>query len=128
MATALIVAVAVGFGVMGLVGLARPERILGYFGMGPLTSGMRNEVRAVYGGFGLSVAGLLIAALEIPSLREGILISLAVAVGGMALGRCVSLALERPEGRWPVVFLGMEVIMAIALVEASLLLQATGAA
>ena len=62
----------------------------------------RNEVRAVYGGFGLVISGLLLmAAVDgTPSHRNGAL-TVGMALLGMALGRIVSGIVDRGISRWP---------------------------
>lgn len=100
--------VAAAFAAMGLLALARPERIVAYFGTRELSRDGRNEVRAVYGGFGLATAGLLCAAQVHAALRPGALLAVAVALLGMAGGRIVSALLDGSPGRWPWVFLGVE--------------------
>jgi hypothetical protein len=47
---------------MGSVALVKPALIWKPFGVAPTTPAARNEVRAVYGGFGLAVAALLFTA------------------------------------------------------------------
>lgn len=95
----LVLAAAAFFAAMGLYALARPAAVLDRFGVTVATPDGRNEVRAVYGGFGLAVAAMLVyaavvggrSALWIPSV-------VAIALAGMALGRLISLALERERG------------------------------
>ena len=106
------------FAVMGLYALAVPRQ-----GRGPVRRSIvqtldgRNEVRAVYGGFGLAVAGMLVyaaftdgrGALWIPSV-------IALSLLGMAAGRLISMALDRTRGSRTVWgFLAVEVIMAVML-------------
>jgi len=93
--TTLVLPATILFGVMGVVALVRPERILALFGTPSLTLAGRNEVRAVYGGFGVVCAGLLLWALARPGERGPVFLSLGVALWGMALGRLVSLAVDR---------------------------------
>lgn len=106
--------VALAFLGMGLVALAQPRRIGHYFGTRFDTADGRNEVRAVYGGFGLAMAAALVAAERIPALREGVLVTVALALAGMALGRVLGALVERP-GRWPLIFGLLEVAGATAL-------------
>ena len=40
---------------MGVMALLRPAQVLAYFGLHNLTPDLRNEVRAVYGGFGVAL-------------------------------------------------------------------------
>lgn len=61
----------------------------------------RAEIRAVYGGFGLAIAGMLALAAAGHPAREGILITVAAALGGMAFGRLVSGAVDRPKALYP---------------------------
>jgi len=113
--------VAALFAVMGAAALASPARILEPFGVSPDTPDMRSEVRAVYGGFGLAVAALLgVAAAGGGDAREGVLVAVGVALGGMAFGRLVSRAVERPSGFYPVwLFFWVEVVGAAALIAAA---------
>jgi hypothetical protein len=102
-ADALTLIVAAGFAAMGLLALARPADVLAQFGVSVETPEGRNEVRAVYGGFGLAVAALLtVAALGNPTTGEGIVVAVAIALVGMAAGRLFAAALDRPSGIHPV--------------------------
>lgn len=100
----LIVIVALFFAGMGVFGLVAPTALVRPFGIEPRTAEGRAEVRAVYGGFGVAVAGLLLAALALPDLRRGLVLAVAVALLGMAFGRAVSRFVERPGGFYPVWF------------------------
>ena len=110
-----VVVVAAFFAGMGLLGLARPDDVVGRFGT--LLPGVdaRNEVRAVYGGFGVAVAALLGTALAASdSFRDGVLAAVAVALVGMAFGRLVGFVVERPTS-WSsptVLFLAVELGLA----------------
>lgn len=113
----LVIVVAVLFAGMGLAALVSPASIWAPFGVEPSTPAARSEVRAVYGGFGLAIAALLIAADRAgDDFREGALVTVAVALGGMALGRLVSLAVE-PAGirGYPGLFLLIELALGGAL-------------
>ena len=92
--------VAVFFAGMGLVALARPERITATFGSPSLTADGRNEVRAVYGGFGLAVAAMLALGSSTP-LGDGIYVAVGIALLGMACGRLAAALVERPAGFYP---------------------------
>ena len=121
MATVLVVIVAFFFLAMGIVGIVRPLGIIKYFGMTVVTPDMRNEVRAVYGGFGVAVAALLAAALTLDNIREGVLVTIAVAMAGMAAGRILSFAIERTEGLYPALFCAIEIALAAMLLTAAYL-------
>ena len=62
----------------------------------------RSEVRAVYGGFGLAIAGILgYAAVAGGDLRAGILIAVGAALAGMAFGRIVSAVVDERTAFYP---------------------------
>lgn len=91
MTIAVIAVVGVFFAGMGLYALAAPAAILRPFGFRIETAATRAEVRAVYGGFGLAIAGVLGYAAATPgAVRTGILLAVGVALAGMAFGRIVS--------------------------------------
>ena len=121
MALVLISLVAAFFFVMGVVALRRPGGIVAYFGTTSLTRDGRNEVRAVYGGFGVAVAMLLLATLWFPGLRTGVLVAVAVTLGGMAAGRLLSALLDGSPGFFPLLFCGVELALASALAGALVL-------
>ena len=123
MSDAAILLVAALFAGMGLLALVRPKQVLAQFGVAVETADGRNEVRAVYGGFGLAAAALLaVAAIGDPGTAEGIVVAFAFALFGMAGGRLVSAAGERPGGLFPVWF-----YLAIEIVGGALLLAAVWA-
>lgn len=99
MATAVSAFAAVFFLGMGLYALAAPARMIQVFGITLPTRDSRSEVRAVYGGFGVAIAGVLTFAAFQPSpVRTGIMITVGLALAGMALGRLVSAVID---GRTP---------------------------
>ena len=62
----------------------------------------RSEVRAVYGGFGLAIAGVLVFAIvDQGDIRTGILITVGVALAGMAFGRIVSAVVDTRTAFYP---------------------------
>lgn len=119
MTLALVYLVAAFFAGMGLVALLQPERVLAFFGTRSLTRDGRNEVRAVYGGFGLAIAILLLGTLSfLSSLRDGILFTVAVALLGMAAGRLISAAIDGNPGRYVWIFFAVELVLAAMLLRA----------
>lgn len=108
----------VAFAVMGAAAIVRPAMVPAQFGAGAETAEIRTEVRAVYGGFGLAMAALLIgAAATSSSYRDGVALTVGIALAGMAVGRAVGAVLERPQGVYPTVaFLLGEAVAAAALV------------
>lgn len=117
----LVAVVAIFFAGMGAAALVRPAIIWAPFGVAPTTPAARNEVRAVYGGFGIALAILLVVADASPDgFRDGVLVATAVALAGMAAGRIVGFAVEpRGVGRFTVLFGVIEVVLALALVGAA---------
>ena len=101
MTTTVIVIAAVFFTGMGIFALARPAALIRPFGITLPNPESRAEVRAVYGGFGLAIAGMLALALTGHPARDGILLTVAAALGGMAFGRLVSVVIDRPKAFYP---------------------------
>ena len=83
------------FAVMGVGALVVPDRVTEQFGIPPLSIAGRNEVRAVYGGFGIAMAAMLIVASTSTDLRLGVCLTIGVALIGMAVGRLVSAVIDR---------------------------------
>jgi hypothetical protein len=118
--TLVIILAAVFFLGMGLFALARPAALIRPFGITLPIPESRAEVRAVYGGFGLAIAGMLALAATHEALREGILLTVAAALGGMAFGRLVSVVVDRPKAFYPNWFYFIvEVVAAAALLWAA---------
>lgn len=110
--------VAVAFLLMALVAFASPATVVAYFGVPELSVDGRNEVRAVYGGFGLAVAGLVAVAPYWPRFGPGILLTIALSLFGMALGRAISRAVDGGAGFYPWLFFCIEVAGGAALIGA----------
>lgn len=100
---------------MGVVALLQPTRVTRCFSVPTPPADVRNEVRAVYGGFGVAMAALLIAATLVDTIESGVLLSVAVALLGMALGRLISLVIDTSVGKYPYLFLGLECLIGGAL-------------
>jgi hypothetical protein len=118
METLLIGTVAVFFLLMGIAALGQPAMVLALFGTDVRHRDTKNEIRAVYGGFGVAVAGLLAYGLVDPVLRPGLVAAIAVAVLGMAAGRLWSVVVDRGAGFYPRLFFAVEVAIAAALLAA----------
>lgn len=112
MTAAGIIAAALFYALIGLAALLRPERLLEGFGILAESPDSRNEIRAVYGGFPLAVAGLLAFCVTGTPFANGILLALALASAGMAAGRFVSAVIDRQLGRYPAIFTALELIVA----------------
>jgi hypothetical protein len=99
---AVAVVVAVFFLVMGVYALTAPRALIRPFGVTLESATSRSEVRAVYGGFGLAIAAVLgYAAVRGGELQKGVLITVGVALAGMALGRVVSAILDERTPFYP---------------------------
>ena len=100
-------AVAIVFFAMGVLALVQPRAIGRFFQVRYDSVDGRNEVRAVYGGFSVAIAVVLLLSLFEPALRRGVLVCVASALAGMAGGRVIGALVERP-GFWPWLFCGFE--------------------
>jgi len=121
-AIGLTIAVAVFFLGMGLYAVAAPASLIRPFGITLSRPESRAEVRAVYGGFGLAIAGVLGYAALHPSASDAILITVAVALAGMAVGRLISAVVDERTAFYPNWFYFLvEVVLAAALVFAAVL-------
>ncbi len=95
MVVAVIGVIAVFFVGMGVYALAAPAALIRPFGVTPETPTSRSEIRAVYGGFGLAIAAVLVyAAWRGGDVGKGILITVGAALAGMAFGRIVSAVVD----------------------------------
>jgi uncharacterized protein DUF4345 len=111
-----IIVVAVFFADMGIYGLAAPAALVRPFGIQISGPNARSEVRAVYGGFGLAVAGMLVVALLDDGIRRGAVIAIAVALAGMAAGRLIGRVFDRPAAFYPIWFyFWVELVLAAIL-------------
>lgn len=112
METMLVGAASLFYLTLGTAALMRPETLLSGFGIEVQGKDSRNEIRAVYGGFPLAVAGLLGFSLLHARLADGILLALAIATLGMAVGRMISALIDRGIGRFPTIFMVVELLVA----------------
>jgi len=110
--------VAAFFLAMGVYALVVPRRVLSLFGVDVATVEGRNEVRAVYGGFGVAMCVVLVVALRAPALRDGVLVCAAVALLGMAGGRVVAALVDGRPGLFPWLFCAVEIVLALVLLAA----------
>lgn len=100
---------------LGMRALLRPKDLLAGFDIVATENGSRNEIRAVYGGFPFAASGLLMFSM-IPSLySDGILLAVSVSTLGMAVGRVISAAIDRHLGRFPAIFIGVELVVAACI-------------
>jgi len=82
--------------------LAAPAALVRPFGIALAESASRSEVRAVYGGFRLAIAAVLgYAAIADGEVRQGVLITVAAASAGMALGRLAAAVLGDRTAFYP---------------------------
>ncbi|CCH30251.1 DUF4345 domain-containing protein [Actinosynnema sp. NPDC047251] len=105
MSTVAVIVVAVFFLAMGLYALVAPAALIRPFRLVADSPESRSEIRAVYGGFGVAVAGALaVAEFHGGDLRRGVTLTVALALTGMAVGRVVSRLVDRPTAFHPVWF------------------------
>jgi hypothetical protein len=104
------------YAAIGVAALLRPQMLLAHFDLPAETRNARNEIRAVYGGLTLAMAGLLIFALVADSaFRPGILAALATVSLGMPAGRLISALVDGGIGRVPALFAALELLGAAAI-------------
>jgi hypothetical protein len=103
------------FALMGVAALAAPAKFVSYLGSQIVRDEGRNEVRAVYGGFGLAIAGSLVWAASRPDVREGYFLCLIAACLGMAGGRVFSLIVDRSLSPTMAVAMAVEATLAVLL-------------
>ena len=117
MAVAVIGVIAVFFLGMGVYAIAAPAALVRPFGITLGESASRSEVRAVYGGFGLAIAGVLVyAAVADGDVRTGILITVGAALAGMAFGRLAAAVLGDRTAFYPNWFYFLvELVAAVAI-------------
>ena len=116
METIAIVVVGVFFLAMGGYALVAPAALARPFRMRIDTPESRSEIRAVYGGFGIAVAGVLgAAAADVGGIRTGVVIAVGVALAGMALGRLVSRMIDSGTAFYPIWFYFCVEVAAAAL-------------
>jgi len=108
--TLILAALALAFALMGIGALVSPAVVTRQFGIATLTPDGRSEVRAVYGGFGLAIAAVLVYAIVEPDLRIGIALTVAIALFGMAAGRLISAALDRSLSKVAALYLVIELV------------------
>lgn len=110
--------VALFFLFMGLQAILLPESLGNIVGFSLDVDRGPNEMRAVYGGFGLAMAGMAWWAVFQTPVAEPYLIALAIALFGMAGGRIISLIIEREIPLFGVIAASGEAIMAVMLLTA----------
>jgi hypothetical protein len=103
--TTIIVLAGVFFLGMGVYALVAPAALARPFRIVVDAPESRSEIRAVYGGFGLSIAAVLaVAAFDAGGIRTGAIITVAAASAGMALGRLLSRLADEATAFYPVWF------------------------
>ncbi|MBB5911707.1 apolipoprotein N-acyltransferase [Nocardia transvalensis] len=117
MRVVVLVAAGIFFAGMGIYALAAPAALVRPFRLTPDAAESRSEVRAVYGGFGLAVAGVLWwAASGTDDLRSGAALTVGVALAGMAAGRVISRVLDAGTAFYPIWFYCLVEVVGAALV------------
>eukprot|EP01084_Bolivina_argentea_P121651 215578_1 len=108
---------AILFGAMGLVGILQPQfmsDIVGYNSILPNEG--RNEIRAVYGGFGLFTCGVLFFTNN-TNLEIGAKFTVAMALAGMATGRAISFIIDKEIKTTSLIYLCSEYTLAALILQ-----------
>ena len=79
---------ALAFLLMGVVALVSPHSITRWVAITTLPVPARNEVRAVYGGYGVAMAVLLVVCRDQPQWRDGVVVTLSMALLAWRLAGC----------------------------------------
>jgi hypothetical protein len=123
-AIAVIGVIGVLFAGMGVYALAAPAALIRPFGTTLGGAASRSEIRAVYGGFGLAIAGVLAYAVIVAGeVRAGIVITVGAALAGMAFGRIVSAVIDSRTAFYPNWFYCLAEIIAAAALFAAVLVR-----
>lgn len=111
---------ALAFAGPGLGFLLAPDRLTAWLDLAPGSVTARSEVRAMMGGLELAVAVCLaVCAFGTARLRDGLRLQIAT-VGGLAVGRLVSLGADGTPGPVAWVLLAAEVVLlALGIVAAA---------
>jgi hypothetical protein len=104
---------AICYSAIGAAGLLAPERIPAAFGGEAATPDARTEVRAVYGGIPVAIAGLVMTRPRQSAVPAAVLSA------GMAAGRLTGMRLEKQSSPVTRFFLGVEIALALALLAGS---------
>ena len=101
------------FGTMGIVALLNPQYIADIAGYtkGILGVDGKNEIRAVYGGFGIFIATLLYFSKD-TNLEIGVKLTVSSSLLGMASGRIISVIMDKQINMMSAIFGCSEVILA----------------
>ena len=101
---------------IGVVAALAPARVPGVFGGTAGTPEARTEVRTVYAGIPLALAGSLAAASGSAPADDAVLRTVGAASAGMAVARLAGCVAERRLAPWPTgAFLVLEAALAVAL-------------
>lgn len=82
------------FVVYGATALFRPDIIAGALYLSPVTIAGTSEIRGLYGGGFAAFGVVLFNGLRNKSIGPGLLMSMAIIMGGVVIGRIVSLAID----------------------------------
>ena len=99
---------------VGVQGLFLPLRIVEPLGGTLVTPSFSNEIRANYGGMHAGIALLLAMGALKPEFKVAALWLLMVFSGGLVVGRVVSWALDGAPNRFIRIFMGLELVGAVA--------------
>lgn len=98
---------------VGWVGLTAPQDLMDPLGITLSSAGARSEIRAAYGGMHLAVGLLLLYAAARPGARSAGLWLTLCFMGGLTLGRLVSLVADGAPGGFVLRLLAAEGLAAV---------------
>lgn len=101
---------------VGLAALVRPASVPALFGGLAPTASSRTEIRAVYGGLPLAMAGLVVAGSRDGAGDVGTIEAVAALSAAMAAGRVIGTLIEGEADRVTRSFVVLEALTAAALV------------
>ncbi|MBN6040954.1 DUF4345 family protein [Amycolatopsis sp. 195334CR] len=105
MTTIVPLGVAAFFLAMGAYALAAPAALARPFRLTVDAPESRSEIRAVYGGFGLAIAAVLVLAVaDGGEFRRGVVVTVGIALAGMAVGRVLSRLVDKGTSFYPIWF------------------------
>ena len=96
-----------------MIGLFAPQIISGQVFLSPATIAGTAELRGLYGGGFIGFGLVLLCGLRCKSLAPGLFLAMAIIMGGIVVGRIVSLAIEH-EFAFTIPAIIGEVLLALA--------------
>lgn len=113
--TLLVIATAVLYFGIGLLALMAPAVMASFVGHDAVSRDAANEVRGMYGGLSLAIAGVLVATLNTPS-GPAVQMMMGVMLLGLMGGRVLSALIDGPPSRRMWSYAVLEIAFGVPLV------------